>query len=172
MRKAVLVAVVAAIAGSSAAPAQAHPAWEHYQQKVLHKHLEVLDEVSVLENLDTVLETARERWERLDREWRAAHPVVPEVSGPVGGDAVSSAPSSQGDIFWQLALCESGGTNANTGNGYYGYFQFLPSTWQSLGYAGLPTDYSYATQREGAAALQARSGWGQWPACAASLGLL
>lgn len=76
-----------------------------------------------------------------------------------------------GDVWWSLALCESGGTNANTGNGFYGYFQFMPSTWNGIGYPGLPTDHGYETQRAAAQALQARSGWGQWPACSSKLGL-
>lgn len=62
-------------------------------------------------------------------------------------------------------------TNANTGNGFYGYFQFTASTWRSVGGTGLPTDHDYATQRAMAQRLQARSGWSQWPACSRQLGL-
>lgn len=76
------------------------------------------------------------------------------------------------DIWWQLALCESGGSNVDTGNGYSGYFQFLDSTWRSVGYSGRAVDYGYETQMAGAQILQARSGWGQWPSCAYQLGLL
>jgi hypothetical protein len=76
-----------------------------------------------------------------------------------------------GDVWAALAHCESGMTNADTGNGYYGYFQFLPSTWRSVGEVGLPTDYGYSHQRAAAQTLQARSGWGQWPACSRALGL-
>lgn len=76
-----------------------------------------------------------------------------------------------GDIWWRLALCESGGTNANTGNGFYGYFQFVPSTWRSVGGTGLPTNHGYEEQKRRAQILQQRSGWGQWPACSRKLGL-
>lgn len=77
-----------------------------------------------------------------------------------------------GDILDALGRCESGGNpNLNTGNGYFGAFQFLPSTWRSLGYSGLPTDHSYATQKEAAGRLIARSGWGQFPGCARKLGM-
>lgn len=75
------------------------------------------------------------------------------------------------DVWWQLALCESGGANVDTGNGYSGYFQFLDSTWRSVGYSGRAVDYSYDTQVAGAQTLQARSGWGQWPSCSRQLGL-
>lgn len=77
-----------------------------------------------------------------------------------------------GDIWWELALCESGGANVDTGNGYSGYLQFSDATWRSLGYSGRAVDHSYATQIEAGQALQARSGWGQWPACSRKLGLL
>lgn len=84
----------------------------------------------------------------------------------------ASTPSSGGSDVWaRLAQCESGGTNANTGNGYYGYFQFHPRTWRSVGMSGLPTDHDYGTQLAAAQRLQARSGWGQWPACSRKLGL-
>lgn len=80
--------------------------------------------------------------------------------------------SAGGGILDALARCESGGDpNKNTGNGYYGAFQFLPATWRSLGYSGLPTDHSYETQREAAGRLIARSGWGQFPGCARKLGM-
>lgn len=75
------------------------------------------------------------------------------------------------DIWWQLALCETGGTNADTGNGYSGYFQFLDSTWRSVGYFGRAVDHNYETQVAGAQILQSRSGWGQWPSCSRQLGL-
>lgn len=76
-----------------------------------------------------------------------------------------------GDVWWRLALCESGGTNANTGNGFYGYFQFLPSTWRSVGGTDLPTDHGYTEQRHRAQILRARSGWSPWPSCSRKLGL-
>jgi hypothetical protein len=59
---------------------------------------------------------------------------------------------------------ESGGNYAtNTGNGYYGAYQFSLSTWRSLGGVGLPSDAPPAVQDAMAQKLQARSGWGQWP---------
>lgn len=105
---------------------------------------------------------ARRGWQWPPSPARPAYvqtaPVV--VMSPAGGD-----------VWRALAQCESGGTNANTGNGFYGYWQFTASTWHSLGYGGVASDYGYGTQLVAAQALQARSGWGQWPACAAQLGL-
>lgn len=85
--------------------------------------------------------------------------------------AIPAPSSSLDESFAALARCESGMRNVNTGNGYYGYFQFLPSTWRSLGASGLPHEHSYEVQLQYAKKLQARSGWGQWPACTRKLGL-
>jgi LysM repeat protein len=85
-----------------------------------------------------------------------------------------SYPAVSGSSVWdRLAQCESGGNwSINTGNGYYGGLQFTLSTWRSLGGSGYPNQASRSEQIARAQALQARSGWGQWPACAAKLGLL
>ncbi len=74
--------------------------------------------------------------------------------------------------FERLAQCESGGNwSINTGNGYYGGIQFSLATWRGIGYAGYPHQASKATQIQAGQKLQARSGWGQWPACSRKLGL-
>jgi hypothetical protein len=79
---------------------------------------------------------------------------------------------SSGGQFAELRECESGDNYSdNTGNGYYGAYQFSLQTWQSIGYAGLPSDASPSMQDQAAQQLQAQSGWGQWPACSAELGL-
>jgi len=84
----------------------------------------------------------------------------------------SSGGGNVGGVWLQLRLCESGNNYAeDTGNGYYGAYQFALSTWSSLGYSGLPSDASPAVQDQAAEKLQALAGWGQWPACSAELGL-
>lgn len=88
------------------------------------------------------------------------------ASGGGGGAPVEG-------VWAALAQCESGGNpSTNTGNGYYGLYQFSLPTWQAMGGSGLPSEASAEEQTMRAQMLQARSGWGQWPACAASLGLL
>jgi hypothetical protein len=78
----------------------------------------------------------------------------------------------QGDPWSALRNCESGGNYAiNTGNGYYGAYQFSATTWRALGYGGLPHEAAPPVQDEAARRLQASSGWGQWPACSHKLGL-
>ncbi len=96
-------------------------------------------------------------------------PPVPTVTAP----ATPAAPGSPaGGVWAELRQCESGGNYAtDTGNGYYGAYQFSAATWHGLGYPGLPNEASPAVQDQAAAQLQARSGWGQWPACSRKLGL-
>ncbi|WP_277050125.1 resuscitation-promoting factor [Ruania albidiflava] len=92
-------------------------------------------------------------------------------SDDTGGSGGSSGAGS--GVWAELAECESGGDpTTNTGNGYYGLYQFSLPTWQAMGGSGLPSEASAAEQTQRAQALQAQSGWGQWPACAAQLGLL
>lgn len=95
-------------------------------------------------------------------------------AAPQRGQYRAAAPASApaAGVWGQLAACESGGNPAtNTGNGYYGAYQFTASTWRSVGGSGLPSEASMEEQTARAQALQARSGWGQWPACTAKLGL-
>ena len=84
----------------------------------------------------------------------------------------SPPPSPLGGVWAELRRCESGDDYAiDTGNGYYGAYQFSAATWHGLGFAGLPNQAPPAFQDEAAVELQARSGWGQWPACSRRLGL-
>jgi hypothetical protein len=80
--------------------------------------------------------------------------------------------SDLGGAWLELRLCESGNNYAeDTGNGYYGAYQFALGTWWGLGYTGVPSNASPAVQDQAAEKLQAEAGWGQWPACSADLGL-
>jgi hypothetical protein len=84
---------------------------------------------------------------------------------------VAAAAPASADIFSNIRQCESGGNySTNTGNGYYGAYQFTQQTWNSLGYGGVPSNASPATQDAAAAQLAARSGFGQWPVCGAGGG--
>lgn len=104
-----------------------------------------------------------------------AVPAAPQASpAPVysAPNQPSAAPVANGSVWDRLAQCESGGNWAiNTGNGYYGGLQFTLSSWQAVGGSGLPSDASREEQIMRAAMLQARQGWGAWPACTAKLGI-
>jgi hypothetical protein len=78
-------------------------------------------------------------------------------------------------IWDMLALCESGGDwGANTGNGYIGGLQFLPTTWASHG-GPLFAPSPHLATREQQIAIAKRvlesQGWRAWPACSSMLGL-
>ena len=78
-----------------------------------------------------------------------------------------------GGVWQSLRMCESGNNySLNTGNGYYGAYQFALSTWWSIGFTGLPNQASPEIQDEAAVMLQKISGWVAWPQCSSNLGLI
>ncbi|PMC63339.1 resuscitation-promoting factor [Corynebacterium xerosis] len=83
---------------------------------------------------------------------------------------------ANGSVWDALAQCESGGDwHIDTGNGYSGGLQFHPQTWTAHGggqYAPTAGQASREQQIAVAEKVQASQGWGAWPACSASLGLL
>jgi hypothetical protein len=102
---------------------------------------------------------------------RRSFAVVPVLAAAVGGSLMLSAPAEASTTWAALRQCESGGNySTNSGNGYYGAYQFSATTWRSLGYAGTPSDAAPAVQDEAALRLAQRSGFGQWPTCGAGMG--
>jgi len=84
----------------------------------------------------------------------------------------SSSGGSTSTAFAELRQCESGDNyQEDTGNGFYGAYQFSAATWSGLGFPGRPDQEPPGMQDQAAEELQAQRGWGQWPACAAALGL-
>jgi hypothetical protein len=76
-------------------------------------------------------------------------------------DAPTASPALEA-----IAACESGGNPAtDTGNGFYGKYQFDLGTWQSVGGSGNPAQASEAEQDRRAATLYARAGASPWPVC-------
>jgi hypothetical protein len=74
--------------------------------------------------------------------------------------------------FEALRWCESGDDyGIDTGNGYYGAYQFSPETWWSLGYDGWPNEAAPEVQDQAALDLYDYSNWDAWPACSRALGL-
>lgn len=77
-----------------------------------------------------------------------------------------------GGVWSQLRSCESGGNyRDDTGNGYYGAYQFALSTWRGLQLGGLPSSAPPQIQDAAAVRLQKLDGWGPWPRCSSALGL-
>lgn len=73
--------------------------------------------------------------------------------------------------WYRLRMCESSDNYAiNTGNGYYGAYQFDLGTWRSVGGSGYPNHASPAEQDARALILYRERGWQPWT-CAGMLGL-
>lgn len=99
------------------------------------------------------------------------------ITEPVEEVAYVGAKYDMADAFARLRQCEAGGAyDRNSGNGFYGAYQFMYATWQSVAPSAwkntLPHLAPPSAQDEAAYNLQQRSGWGQWPACSAKLGLI
>ena len=94
--------------------------------------------------------------------------VVTSVAS-LGGSAEAATPND----FYKLRVCESSDNyRANTGNGYYGAYQFDLSTWQANGFSGYPHQASPQTQDQAAQVLYSRRGWQPWPVCSQRMGLV
>jgi peptidoglycan hydrolase-like protein with peptidoglycan-binding domain len=106
---------------------------------------------------------------------RRALAVATTIAAVLGSaifvSAGSAAADPSADDWYQLRMCES--TNRydiNTGNGYYGAYQFDLSTWRSVGGSGYPHEASAAEQDYRALILYRNRGWGPW-VCARLVGL-
>jgi resuscitation-promoting factor RpfA len=68
--------------------------------------------------------------------------------------------------LYALRMCESGGNyRINTGNGFYGAYQFDLGTWRGLGKPGYPHTAAPAVQDAAVRQLYAQRGWAPWPSC-------
>lgn len=127
-----------------------------------------------MENLDVELYLTmmhRERTDRAARSRTRSAPAPVKTSKASSSSTHTAPPTVVDDDIWAaLARCESGMRN-DTGDPFWGYFQFSLATWRGIGMSGLPSDHNYGTQLAAAQRLQARSGWGQWPRCSRRLGL-
>ena len=84
-----------------------------------------------------------------------------------------SAEAATANDFYKLRVCESSDNyRANTGNGYYGAYQFDLSTWHANGFSGYPDQASPQTQDQAAQVLYSRRGWQPWPVCSQRMGLV
>lgn len=94
------------------------------------------------------------------------------VAAVMVGTAAPATAATSDDPWYRLRMCESGGNyGINTGNGYYGAYQFDAGTWHAYGGKGLPHQNSKAEQDRIARKLYSARGWSPWPACSRKLGL-
>jgi hypothetical protein len=108
---------------------------------------------------------------RAARAARAARRPRPATPPPVRPEPLPAGVGPTDEQLLALRNCEAGGNyQRNSGNGYYGAYQFHPGTWRGLGYDGMPHEAPPEMQDEAARRLIARSGWGQFPGCARRIG--
>jgi resuscitation-promoting factor RpfC len=100
-----------------------------------------------------------------------AAPAAPAAStAEASSTAPVAAPASYSGAPGSFQACviqaESGGnpTAVNPSSGAGGLYQFLPSTWQALGFSGLPENASVAEQNAAFAKEYAQSGTSAWAA--------
>ena len=98
----------------------------------------------------------------------AAVSAAPAQPAPASAPAAPAATSYTGSGGFQSCViqAESGGNPSavNPSSGAGGLYGFLPSTWHSLGYSGLPQNASVAQQNAAFAQEYAQSGGSAWSA--------
>jgi hypothetical protein len=110
-------------------------------------------------------------------------PAATEIKPPARPSVYASAPHTAAGLkawlatlrwpWGEIGTCESyrdGSWRESSTSWARGVFQFLPSTWRSLGLTGDPATYSWRFQLKAAERLRARDGLGAWT-CAKLLGL-
>jgi hypothetical protein len=97
----------------------------------------------------------RELWGELREARREARQERREAQAPQASPVLEA-----------IAACESGGDpTTDTGNGFYGKYQFTLETWAAVGGSGNPAQASEAEQDRRAAILYAQAGASPWPVC-------
>lgn len=101
--------------------------------------------------------------------WTPSPAPAPAASTSYSAPAPVTHPaqvvSASGGSFQSCVIQrESGGdpSAVNAASGAGGLYQFLPSTWSSLGYSGSPQDASVATQNAAFNKLYAEDGTSPW----------
>lgn len=107
----------------------------------------------------------------LSRGLTATTVIVTAATSLVFLGAGSAAADPSANAWYQLRMCESSNRyDINTGNGYYGAYQFSLGTWASVGGTGLPSAATPAEQDYRALILYRKRGWSPWT-CAVLVGL-
>ena len=123
-----------------------------------------VDEIQAgIEDTASDIAAADEQIERAQIELSAARAAVEQNA---------SGHADPGEAAWErLRFCESGGVyTTNSGNGFYGAYQFDRQTWESMGGSGLPSAAPYWEQDIRAKALYWARGPQPWPVCGRFIG--
>lgn len=94
-------------------------------------------------------------------------PPAPAPAAQPDVDTASAAAWAASPGVVCIRQAESGDNYAeDTGNGYYGAYQDLLSTWEAAGGTGLPSDAPPAVQDQINYEIYLSGGWGQWSTAA------
>jgi resuscitation-promoting factor RpfA len=119
--------------------------------------------------IDVVREPRQRPWRTRWVAWAAVVATAASIGLVVLPSGANADPSP--NDWLRLRKCESGDDyQINSGNGYYGAYQFSLSTWKSVGGKGFPSDASPGEQDARALILYRERGWEPWT-CAKILGL-
>jgi resuscitation-promoting factor RpfA len=122
------------------------------------------------DNADSAEPEAGRPKRKLARRTGALVTLGAVVAGTVLSASTAQADPS-GNDWYRLRMCESSNNySINTGNGYYGAYQFDLGTWRSVGGSGYPNQASAGEQDARALILYRERGWQPWT-CARILGL-
>ncbi len=150
------------LAGNAVDTADAIDDYESLRAQADDSAIELAERVDTIqagiEDTASDIAVASRQIERAQVELSAARAAVEQNA---------SGHPDPGEGAWErLRFCESGGVyTTNTGNGFYGAYQFTQSTWESVGGSGDPAAASEAEQDARAAQLYAQSGSTPWPVC-------
>lgn len=97
---------------------------------------------------------------------RSTATPVPAPTQPRAQPPAASNDAAVRAHLARIKACESGGIyNTNTGNGFYGAYQFTLSTWAGVGGTGYPHLASPEEQDLRAYILYTQHGPSHWPVC-------
>lgn len=125
-----------------------------------------LDEARLTEYALLVYDNEVKRQAAVAAAAAAAAEAARVASYSYSAPSYSSGGGGAGGNLASIRSCESGGNySTNTGNGFYGAYQFDQQTWNSVGGSGNPADASPAEQDARAQALLNSRGSSPWPSC-------
>lgn len=106
------------------------------------------------------------------KEIQSVVTVQPKEQVEVVGTKTAGFDGNFAEALGKLRSCEAGGNYArNSGNGYYGAYQYDISTWANYGGYARPDLAPGNVQDQKAYETYKRRGWQPWPGCTAKLGL-
>lgn len=154
------------IAARAAAIANAYSDYERLIAEAGDRLLFVLDRIEVVHR---DIQLAHRDIPLLEKRLAEARWVasVAEIHAVADAEFAERGRRDPTPAQWEaLRQCEATGNYlVNTGNGYYGAYQFDQATWESVGGSGRPHWAEPVVQDARARLLYARRGWHPWPIC-------